>query len=242
MEKKLEEIKNFVINRYKKGDGWLTKREGPLLYNLARKCKKGTAIVEVGSFKGKSTIYLAGGSKNGSRNTVYAIDPHTGLSVCQPGEHMWTFEEFKNNIRDIEMNDIVVPILKVSAEACKDFDQPISLIFIDGEHTFEAAKKDFECWYPKICEGGTMAFHDTIVTPGPKLFVKDYIFKSTCFKRAKFTDSITYAVKTSQNSFFDRLHNKYTLWLKDQLEYWRRRIYLHPVFKHFFKKVLDFIQ
>ena len=74
-------------------DGWLTLKEGKLLYNLSKKNDNGV-IVEIGSWKGKSTIYLAHGSKNGKKNKVYAIDPHEGLTEVYSKEKS-TFKELK---------------------------------------------------------------------------------------------------------------------------------------------------
>jgi len=79
MEK--EEIKKFV----EKVDGWLLDIEGELLYDLAKNCKGNGVIVEIGSWTGKSTIWLGKGSKAGNKVKVYAIDPHTGSSEQKNG-------------------------------------------------------------------------------------------------------------------------------------------------------------
>jgi predicted O-methyltransferase YrrM len=69
-----DEVKKFVDNI----DGWLFEREGELLYDLAKNCTGKGVIVEIGSWKGKSTIWLGKGSKRGKKVLIYAIDPHTG--------------------------------------------------------------------------------------------------------------------------------------------------------------------
>jgi predicted O-methyltransferase YrrM len=71
-------------------DGWLSDNEGELLFNLAKNCKGEGKIVEIGSWKGKSTVWLASGSKSGKNVKVYAIDPHTGSS-----EHKEKYKESK---------------------------------------------------------------------------------------------------------------------------------------------------
>jgi predicted O-methyltransferase YrrM len=109
-------------------------------------------IVEIGSWKGKSTIWIAGGSKNGNKVKVYAIDPFVDFYE----------EEFKKNIRDAKLDDIVIPLTKTSEEAAKNFDEPVEFIFIDGNHEYEFVKLDFDLWFPKVVDGGIMAFHDTI--------------------------------------------------------------------------------
>src|SRR5574337_1383187 len=79
-------------------EGWLGDREGEVLYDLARKCTGRGAIVEIGSWKGKSTIWLAKGSKAGNGVKVYAVDTHTGSSEHrQDAGGVWTFDAFKRN-------------------------------------------------------------------------------------------------------------------------------------------------
>lgn len=104
-------------------------------------------IVEIGSWKGKSTVWLAKGSKDGKGIKIYAIDPHKGSS-----EHrkwygkVWTFEEFKENIKKARVDDVVVPIVKTSEETVRNWDKLVELLFIDGAHEYELVKQDFLLW------------------------------------------------------------------------------------------------
>src|SRR3989337_2786998 len=103
MKMEIAEIKELVD----KVDGWLTDKEGELLYNLAKNCTGEGVIVEIGSWQGKSTIWLGRGSKKGNNITIYAIDPHTGASEQKERYgNVWTFEEFKKNIKDTKVDDI----------------------------------------------------------------------------------------------------------------------------------------
>jgi predicted O-methyltransferase YrrM len=131
-------------------DGWLSKKEGRLLYKLAKNCTGRGAIVEIGSWKGKSTIWLAHGVKSKNNNTkVYAIDPHTGSSEHKVAQkRVWTFLEFKENIKRANVDDVVVPLVKTSEAAANDFSEPVELIFIDGAHEYEFVKQDFNLWFP----------------------------------------------------------------------------------------------
>jgi predicted O-methyltransferase YrrM len=223
-------------------DGWLTDREGELLYNLAKTTQGKGVIVEIGSWKGKSTIWLAKGSKDGNKVKVYAIDPHTGSS-----EHkalygkVWTFEEFNKNIKNAKVDDIVISIVKTSEEAAKNFDQPIELIFIDGAHEYELVKLDFELWFPKVIEGGIMAFHDTTTWPGPKKVVDEFVYKSKYFRGVKFVDSITYAKKVKHNSIKDRVKNKCVLLLRN-LDEFRDKLYLLQLIKIIWKKFVKLVR
>jgi len=145
--------------------GWLSDAQGEFLYNTAKKCIGKGVIVEIGSWEGKSTVWLAKGSKAGSNAKIYAVDPHTGSS-----EHkkrygvVWTFEEFKKNIKRANVEDIVVPIVKTSEDAARDWDEkPIELLWIDGSHEYEMVKLDFDLWFPYLIEEGIIAVHDTII-------------------------------------------------------------------------------
>ena len=200
-------------------DGWFTDKEGMLLYNLAKRCTGRGVIVEIGSWKGKSTIWLAQGSKAGKKVKVYAIDPHIGSPPLKPnGEEIWTFDEFKRNITAAGADDIISPIVKTSEEAVREVTEPVELIFIDGDHTYEGVKKDFELWYPKVVPGGFMVFHDSIILPGPKRVVGEHLFKSKNFKDVSFVKATTFGEKTQENTPPNRLRNRCMLLCKDIYE------------------------
>ncbi|MHA1251365.1 MAG: class I SAM-dependent methyltransferase [Candidatus Helarchaeota archaeon] len=183
MKKDIERIKKLLNSL---NSGGFRDEEGIILYNLARNCKGKGVIVEIGSWKGRSTIWLANGSKQGNSVKVYAIDPHTGLGDIQKKYGpVWTFDEFKKNIKKAGVDDIVIPIVKTSKEAAKDFKKPVEFIFIDGGHEYEVVKSDFFLWFPKLVNGGIMAFHDSTTWEGPKKIVDNYIFKSKYFKNIK---------------------------------------------------------
>jgi len=205
----IEEIKKIT----NKVDGWLTDNEGALLYNLAKKCTGKGVIVEIGSWKGKSTILLAKGSKDGNKTKIYAIDHHTGSSEHRlNGNKVWTFDDFKNNIKNAQVDDIIIPIVKTSEQAAKDFNMPVELLFIDGAHEYEFVKQDFELWFPRLINKGIIAFHDTTEWPGPKKVVEESIRNSKYFKNINLIDSITYAQKNQLPK--ERFRDKFLLFFK----------------------------
>lgn len=223
-------------------EGWLTDKEGELLYNLARNCTGRGVIVEIGSWKGKSTVWLGQGSKRGKQVKIYAVDPHTGASEQRAmyGE-VWTFEEFKKNIQSAQVDHLIVPLVKTSEAAAGDFNQPVELIFIDGAHEYDFVKLDFDLWFPKLIEGGFIAFHDSILGPGVKKVVKGLVFKSRNFRKIGLADYITYAQKVSENTAGDRLRNKFILLLRNMYEF-AARLQLPKPIRKAGKKVLRFIQ
>src|SRR5947209_3332316 len=119
-------------------EGWLNHTEGAVLYHLASRCKGQGVIVEIGSWKGRSTILLGHGSKAGAQVKIHAVDPHTGSPQHREamGE-VWTFDEFTRNIKEAGMDSLVVPHVDFSEAAARSFTQPIELIFIDGLHEYE---------------------------------------------------------------------------------------------------------
>jgi predicted O-methyltransferase YrrM len=186
-------------------EGWLADEEAEALYDAARACTGRGAIVEIGSFKGKSTICLAVGSKAGKNVPVYAIDTHWGPR----------FEEFEANVARAGVDDVVRPIAGRSQDVGRDFDEPVELLFIDGAHEYELVLEDFDLWVPKVVDGGIVAMHDTTWTEGPRRVAEERIYRSRTFKDVRFVvGSTTIARKVEQNSGLDRLRSRYSLAVK----------------------------
>ncbi len=211
MDPQFKEVKKIIGNV----DGFLTDEEGIFLYMAAKNCVTGV-IVEIGSWKGKSTICLAKGSKAGGKERVYAIDPHTGASEHKKAfGKIWTFDEFKRNIKNAKVDDIVIPIIKTSKDAEKEWaGMPVGLLWIDGAHEYEFVKLDYELWEPHLIEGGLIVFHDTH-SENPKKIVNEYLYNGTKFKDVNFVDTITYATKSSNISHKDKIKNRYVLGLRE---------------------------
>jgi MMP 1-O-methyltransferase len=177
--------------------GWLSDEEGEALYDLARECTGKGVIVEIGSWKGKSTICLARGSREGSGVRVFAVDPHAD----------YRHGEFKDNIDRAEIADLVTPVKGLSQDVVEDFDEPIELLFVDGSHEENDVRNDFDQWVPKVVEGGIVAFHDTTWHAGVRKVVAEKIYSSRQFKDVRFViGSTTVARKVEQNTARDRLH------------------------------------
>lgn len=224
-------------------EGWLSDSEGEFLYKSARGVSGRGVIVEIGSWKGKSTVWLAKGAKAGSNTKIYAIDPHTGGSEHRKHGDVWTFDQLRENLEMAGVDEIVVPVVKTSEEAAKGWDKPVEFIFIDGAHEYELVKLDFQLWFPHVIEGGRVAFHDTITIywSGPAKVAKQYIYRSRYFKNLGIIDGITFGTKVTQNSVGDRLRNRYMLALRDLMELGSRLPLLKPV-RALAKKALAKIQ
>lgn len=169
-------------------------REVKILSLLAKEASQGT-IVEIGSWKGRSTAYLATGTKCGGKGLkVYAIDPHTE----------GTEEIFRENIKKLGFDDIVIPLVMKSEETIKQWHQPISLLFIDGAHDYENVRKDFVLWEPYVITGGVIAFHDKFAE-GPCRVIKRYILKSSSFSKVGVVEGILFATKNEEINFAEKL-------------------------------------
>lgn len=223
-------------------EGWLTVEEGELLYRLARACTGKGAIVEIGSFKGKSTIWLAKGSLAGAEAKVVAIDPHTGSAEHRQSEQpVWTYDEFLANLRRAGVEEAVMPVVATSAEAAERFDQPVELLFIDGDHRYEMVRQDFDLWFPRLLEGGYLLMHDTIRWEGPRRVARESIYRSRSFRNVGFVHSITFGQKVAQNTFADCLRNRYLLLLHivyDRLSY----VHVPPALKRTAKAIFARLQ
>jgi hypothetical protein len=137
-----------------KVDGFMTEEELTWLYETAKKMDN---VVEVGSWKGRSTTALL----EGCRGTVTAVDNWTGHDPSSNGILESTVAEedvfgiFVDNTQDYKNLDI---IKGNSAESVERFDGMVDMVFIDAEHTYEGCKGDLEAWLPKVRK--IIAFHD----------------------------------------------------------------------------------
>lgn len=157
--------------------GFLADDEAQALYNYALQSSTQGPVLEVGSYCGKSTLFLAQAAKqNGS--VVFAVDHHRGSEEHQLGEEyhdgdlydnsvglMDTFKEFRKNMRACNVEDTVVPLVAPSRVAAKQWHTPLAMVFIDGGHSFEAAETDYRSWAAHVRIGGILAIHDLFPDP-----------------------------------------------------------------------------
>ena len=159
--------------------GWCSGPDARLLFAFAHHGPGHGAIVEIGSAWGRSTVFLARGSKLAKREKVFSIDPHTGdpFFICgkkpqgpklenseykvDDGTEFNSYSGFLRTIRHFQIEDWVIPLVMTSNEATKKTEiGPIRLLFIDGMHTYEAVKDDINNWVPRVISGGVIVFDD----------------------------------------------------------------------------------
>ena len=157
--------------------GFLDPEEGRCLYETALTAGNMGPCLEIGSYCGKSTIYLGTACKE-TNSILFSVDHHRGSEEQQPGEEYFdpdlfdprsgridTFQEFRKNIAAANIEDAVVPVVCHSEIAARSWATPLSLLFIDGGHALETVQADYESWSPHIVDGGYLIIHDIFPDP-----------------------------------------------------------------------------
>jgi predicted O-methyltransferase YrrM len=157
--------------------GFLDVDEGMGLFEFALKAGRLGPCLEIGSYCGKSTVYLAAACKK-YNSILFSIDHHRGSEEQQPGEEYFdpelfnpqtgyvdTFSEFRMTLQRAQLEDTVVPIVCSSVLAARKWATPLSLVFIDGGHSFESAYTDYNAWAEHIIPGGFLLIHDIFFDP-----------------------------------------------------------------------------
>lgn len=175
--------------------GFLGDNEARFLATLAACTPADGLIVEIGSFKGRSTVLLASVAAHYGLGRIVAIDPHTSPSPTDPGLPTGTssFEEFSAALRSANLEEQVEVHRTFSREVAKGWNRPIRLLWIDGEHTYKGAKGDFDMFFPFLASGGVVALHDALhAFEGPiRVFVEE-VLRSDRFGAAGFVQSIAW--------------------------------------------------
>jgi predicted O-methyltransferase YrrM len=157
--------------------GFLDKEEGLRLYQFGLDASRKGPCLEIGSYCGKSTLYLGAACRK-NNSTLFAVDHHSGSEEQQPGEgyfdpetydirqgRMDTYPLFRKTLIAGGLEDTVVPILAKSEVAARQWATPLSLVFIDGGHSFSAAYTDYNAWVGHIIPGGYLVIHDIFLNP-----------------------------------------------------------------------------
>jgi Methyltransferase domain len=153
-------------------------------------------IVEIGSFQGRSTVMLAKVASHYGFGPIVAIDPHNSpiLLDHQANPKASSYQGFLDSIYTAGVANQVESHLEYSSEVASAWKRPIRLLWIDGDHSYEGAKKDLDGFFPHMVPLGVVAFHDALnAFPGPiRVFVED-VLRSDRFGPAGFVHSIAWA-------------------------------------------------
>ena len=166
-----------LLARARAARGFMPDDEGLALYRLARERLPHGPVLEVGSYCGKSAVYL-GAAARAVGGVVFTVDHHHGSEENQAGwEHhdptlvdprtgrMDTLPCFRATIEDAGLEDVVVAVVGGSATVAAYWRTPLSLLFIDGGHGDEPAHADYSGWAPWVMGDGLLAIHDVFPDP-----------------------------------------------------------------------------
>ena len=157
--------------------GFLDADEGAALYEHALAAAGLGPLLEVGSYCGKSSVYLGTACKR-KQTILFAVDHHRGSEEHQLGEayhdpelydsrfaKMDSFPQFRHTLARANLDAVVVPIVALSELAARFWSTPLGLVFIDGGHSMQAASSDYRSWAGHVIRGGYLVIHDVFPNP-----------------------------------------------------------------------------
>jgi len=157
--------------------GFMDAAEGAALYDAALVEAVRGPILEVGTYCGKSAVYLGTACKE-KGGVLFAVDHHRGSEENQPGwEHhdpetwdadvgaMDTLPFLRRTLRAADLEETVIAVVGRSAIVAMSWQTPLAMLFIDGGHSREMAFADYEGWSGRVMGGGLMAIHDVFPNP-----------------------------------------------------------------------------
>ncbi|MFI6449938.1 class I SAM-dependent methyltransferase [Streptosporangium amethystogenes] len=157
--------------------GFMPHEEGIALFETAVEYGPRGPICEIGSYCGKSAVYLGAGARQAG-SVVFTVDHHRGSEEIQPGwaHHdptlmdprfgkMDSLPTFRTTIASAGLEDEVIAIVGRSERVAGLWNTPLAMLFIDGGHSELPVTKDYEGWAPHVMQGGALVFHDIYPDP-----------------------------------------------------------------------------
>ncbi|MCA2223103.1 class I SAM-dependent methyltransferase [Nonomuraea aurantiaca] len=161
----------------KQAKGFMPENEGLALFEAACQYGKLGPICEIGTYCGKSAVYL-GAAARLAGSVVITVDHHRGSEEIQPGwaHHdptlvdprfgkMDSLPTFRQTIAAAGLEDEVIAVVGHSEQVARLWNTPLGLLFIDGGHSEEPVTRDYEGWAPHVMAGGALVFHDIYPDP-----------------------------------------------------------------------------
>jgi predicted O-methyltransferase YrrM len=157
--------------------GFMPDDEGLALNAAGRDAGSVGPLLEVGSYCGKSAVYLGAAARDGG-TVLFSVDHHRGSEENQAGwEHhdpavvdaatgrMDTLPFFRRTIERAGLEDAVVAVVGDSPAIATHWRTPLGLVFVDGGHALDVVLADYEAWSPHVAAGGVLVFHDVFEDP-----------------------------------------------------------------------------
>ncbi len=157
--------------------GFMPVDEGEALYDAAMAVAVDGPLLEVGSYCGKSAVYLGAAARERAR-VLFSVDHHRGSEENQAGWEwhepdlvdpelgkMDTLPVFRRTVHDAGLEGTVVAVVGDSPAVAAHWRTPLALLFIDGGHGEEPARLDYARWTPHVAPGGSLVIHDVFPDP-----------------------------------------------------------------------------
>jgi predicted O-methyltransferase YrrM len=144
-------------------DAWhiathLTRHERLALYKTGLACPPGATFLEIGSYLGASSCFLAAAaSEIGKGAKVHCIDTWRNDAMSEGPRDTWP--DFLSNVK--KYHHVIIPHRGESTEIAHFFTGEIDLLFVDGDHSYEACRNDVESWLPRLKRQGIIMMHDS---------------------------------------------------------------------------------
>ncbi|MFI6836179.1 class I SAM-dependent methyltransferase [Nonomuraea africana] len=200
------EMPPHLLQAAERAKGFMPRDEGRALYEAALQYGKHGPICEIGTYCGKSAVYLGAAARQVG-SVVVTVDHHRGSEEIQPGwaHHdptlvdprfgkMDSLPTFRATIAAAGLEDEVIAIVGRSEQVARLWNTPLGMLFIDGGHSEEPVTRDYEGWAPHVAPGGALVFHDIYPDPadGGQAPYRVYLraLESGAFKEVSVTGSL----------------------------------------------------
>lgn len=204
-----------TLAAFEAAKGFMPVGEGLALYAAAAEAAAlGLPLLEVGTYCGRSTLLLADAAREAGV-AVLTVDHHRGSEEQQPGWEyhdptvvdpeiglMDTLPTFRRTLHRAGLEEHVIAVVGRSPQVAAAWGGPLGFVFIDGGHTDEHAKGDYEGWAPHLAVGGTLVIHDVFPDPadGGQAPYRIYLraLASGAFEEVSVTDSLRVLRRTGE--------------------------------------------
>jgi len=166
-----------LLDAAERAKGFMPREEGLALFEAARRYGARGPICEIGTYCGKSAVYLGAAARQAG-SVVVTVDHHRGSEEIQPGwEHhdpslvdprtgrMDSLPVFRATIAAAGLEEEVIAVVGGSERVAAFWRTPLGMLFIDGGHSDEPVTRDYEGWAPHVTRGGALVFHDIYPDP-----------------------------------------------------------------------------
>jgi hypothetical protein len=170
-------VQEHLLAIAREAKGFMPDDEGLALHEAGRKGATFGPLLEIGSYCGKSAVYLGAAARAGD-TVLFSVDHHRGSEENQAGwEHhdpevvdpetgrMDTLPFFRRTIEHAALSDAVVGVVGDSPTIARHWRTPLGLLFIDGGHALDVVIADYEGWSPHVAPDGLLVFHDVFEDP-----------------------------------------------------------------------------